>query len=124
QLHQPIADELEQLSRLVPPLPGRDRDDAHRALSWRDPAVAAEWKKFLDTAGRAEALRGRLQRLLKQRAELDATLARFQQRAALRDRAAELAEQEVVALRRRLAARDAEANEAGDDLGDEASPEA
>ncbi len=106
------------------PLQRRDRDDARRALSWRDLAVAAEWKKFAGTAGRAEALRGRLQSVLKQRAALDATLARFQQRAALRDRAAELAEQEIAALRRRLATQDTAASAASDSHGDEASPEA
>src|SRR6202030_29356 len=118
-----IANELEQVSRLVMPLQGRDQNDAHRALSWRDPAVASEWKKLADTAGRAEALRGRLQSVLKQRAELDAALASFQQRAALRDRAAELAEREVAALRRRLATQDAAASAARGSRGDEASPE-
>jgi hypothetical protein len=124
QLQQPIAEELQQVSRLVMPLAGRDWIDAHRALSWRDPVIAGEWKKFTDTAARAEALRDRLQVVLKQRAELDATLARFQQSAALHDRAAELAKQEITALRRQLATQDAPASAASDSLSDETGLEA
>jgi chromosome segregation ATPase len=83
-------------------------------VSWRDPAVAAEWRKLLMTADQAAALRARLQQVLRQRAGLDASLARVQQQAALRDRAAEDAEQELAALRRRIEEQKAAPTEASD----------
>jgi DNA repair exonuclease SbcCD ATPase subunit len=103
QLQQPMQLEFEQLSRLAAALPLGRREEgtgSRSPVSWRDPAVAAEWQKLLATANQAEALRGRLEQVLQQRAELDAVLARAQQQAALRERAAEQAQEELTALRR------------------------
>jgi hypothetical protein len=116
QVQQPLQREFEQLSRLASALPrttGEDRS-SRGPVSWRDPAVAAEWRKLLMTADQAAALRARLQQVLRQRAGLDASLARVQQQAALRDRAAEDAEQELAALRRRIEEQKAAPTEASD----------
>jgi len=107
QLQRPIELEFETLSRFAAGLPRGDGEPGdYRAVSWRHPTAETEWRKLAAGAGETEALQARLQKVLTQRAELDAALARAQQRAALRDRAAELAEQEIAALRREIAARD------------------
>ena len=107
QLQRPLQLELEQLSRLFATrMRGVGQQGSRGPVSWRDPAVAAEWQKLMTKADQSEALRSRLRQVLQQRAELDAALARAQQQAALRDRAAEETAQELIALRRQIEERE------------------
>jgi len=124
QLQRPIELEFETLSGFAASLPRSDVEAGDRPIvSWRHPAAEAGWRKLVEAWHEREAVRERLQKVLKQRAELDAALARAQQRAALRDRAAELAEQEIAALRRQIEAHEAAAVEAAAGPGDAAISE-
>jgi hypothetical protein len=108
QLQESLYRGFEQMSRLAAPLLRRTAGESKRGpVSWSDTAVAAEAGRLLGASDEAEMLRGRLQQVLEQRAELDAALARAQQQAALQDRAAKAAAQELAALRRRLEQREA-----------------
>ena len=105
-LHQPVEREFEALSRAVLALPQLAGEAAAARLrSFRGPAAAAAFGRLAEAAppgepaGEAASLKARLDALLKQRAELDAALARAQQAAALRER-------ETAALQRRLDAPD------------------
>ena len=108
QLQEPLYRGFEQMARVAAPLLRRRAAESKgRPVSWSDPTVTTEAERLLGASDEAEALRGRLQQVLKQRAELDAALARAQQKAALQDRAAKAAAQELAALRERLEQREA-----------------
>ena len=108
QLQQPLLREFEALSRLAAPVVSHNaRRGMRSALSWREPALRAEWQKVKNASDEVERLRARLQQILQQRAELDGALARAQQQATLREHAAALAAQQLAALREQLRAREA-----------------
>jgi len=102
-LQQGIEGEFEQLSGmarlLLQPAPGNEDQPI---VSWRDPRIEDAWHRMVSAAGRTGSLEEKLKTALRQRAELDAALARAQQAAVLRERDAKAAEQELAALQRRF----------------------
>lgn len=110
QLQQPMQREFEHLSRVAAALMGRKPADGSRSpVSWRDATLADKWRRLLNASREAATLSARLEQVLRQRAELDAALARAQQDAALRNSALEATAQELAALRQQLEKRDAAA---------------
>lgn len=115
QLHRPIEQEFEQLSRLAAGvLQAKRGGTGAPILSWRDPAVAAELSAAAVAAKHADALGTRLRTVLEQRAELDAEVARLQQQAAQRTRALEAAQREITALHDQHRSPAADAPQPGD----------
>jgi hypothetical protein len=102
-LQQGIESEFEQLSGMVRLLlqPARGEDD-QPIVTWRDPRIEDAWHRMLSAARRTGSLEEKLKTVLRQRAELDAALARTQQAAALSKRDARAAEQELATLQRRF----------------------
>ena len=106
QLHRPIDRDFEALSGAILKITGRAVEDASRPIvSWRDPRVAAVLERLEEQAAAAGPERAAtapetaVNILLRQRAELDATLARAQQAASLHRCTAQVLARELAAAR-------------------------
>jgi hypothetical protein len=106
QLHRPIYRDFEALSGVVLKVIGPALDGAFPPIvSWRDQRAAAEIERLAKHAVQANseravgASRGDVEILLRQRAELDAALARAQQAAAVHERTAQFLAEELAAMR-------------------------
>jgi hypothetical protein len=99
-LTQGVAREFEQLSAFAGFLAeGAHDDDNPPIVSWRDPRIEGAWNRMVNAAHRTASVEQQLKTALRQRAELDAALARTQQAAALSNRAAQTAQQELARSR-------------------------
>lgn len=105
ELYQAIEAEFVHASRVASASlasAGIAVEAAPRAFSWRSVVANPASPPSASAADNADAERTRLSTVLRQRAELDAELARTQQEAALREFALDAARRQIAELRRRL----------------------